>query len=180
MFLELTGDPQSLNQMYETYEQVTPDDVQRVARQLFTPANRTVVTLLSEKDAAARSTAAAPAPAAQGSAPGNESPSLAGRDVSKQTGGDTAKVATSAPHQAKEQGGGKSPLVTLRVVFRAGSQDDPPGKEGLAALTARLLSEGGSRDVSYSELLEKLYPLAGAHGRSLRQGIDGFHWRGAS
>ena len=49
----------------------------------------------------------------------------------------------------------------MRVVFRAGSQDDPPGKEGLAALTARLLSEGGSRDVSYSELLEKLYPLAG-------------------
>ena len=38
------------------------------------------------------------------------------------------------------------PLVALRLVMRAGSEDDPVGKEGLANLTASLLTQGaGSR-----------------------------------
>ena len=35
-----------------------------------------------------------------------------------------------------------SPLVAVRVVFQIGSQDDPKGKEGLAALTSAMVSEG--------------------------------------
>jgi zinc protease len=39
------------------------------------------------------------------------------------------------------------PIVDLRLVVRAGSVDDPPGKDGLAALTADLLDQGaGARD----------------------------------
>lgn len=39
------------------------------------------------------------------------------------------------------------PLVTVALVVRAGSVEDPPGKEGLAALTASMLDEGaGPRD----------------------------------
>ena len=39
------------------------------------------------------------------------------------------------------------PLVDLRLVMRAGSVNDPPGKEGLAGLTAELLTQGaGERD----------------------------------
>ncbi len=34
------------------------------------------------------------------------------------------------------------PLVTLRLELWSGSGDDPPGREGLAALTARLLTKG--------------------------------------
>ncbi|MFN7972807.1 MAG: pitrilysin family protein [Acidobacteriota bacterium] len=34
------------------------------------------------------------------------------------------------------------PMVAIRLVVRAGSADDPPGKEGLAALTASLLTQG--------------------------------------
>ena len=42
---------------------------------------------------------------------------------------------------------GRIPLVDLRLVARAGSVDDPPGKDGLASLTADLLAQGaGSRD----------------------------------
>ena len=36
-FLELTGDPDSLNQIYATYEQVTPEDVQRWRRSILPP-----------------------------------------------------------------------------------------------------------------------------------------------
>jgi zinc protease len=53
-----------------------------------------------------------------------------------------------------------SPLVALRVVFHIGSQDDPPGKEGLAALTAAMVAEGGTKDLSYDQILEKFYPMA--------------------
>jgi len=39
------------------------------------------------------------------------------------------------------------PLVDFRLVVRAGSVNDPPGKEGLASLTADLLTQGaGPRD----------------------------------
>ncbi|HEY3215900.1 MAG TPA: pitrilysin family protein [Candidatus Eisenbacteria bacterium] len=36
------------------------------------------------------------------------------------------------------------PLVDLRLVVRAGAVDDPPGKEGLAHLTAELLTQGAT------------------------------------
>jgi zinc protease len=53
-----------------------------------------------------------------------------------------------------------NPLVALRVVLLAGSQSDPPGKEGLAALTAAMVAEGGTKSLSYDQLLDAFYPMA--------------------
>ena len=53
-----------------------------------------------------------------------------------------------------------SPIVTFRILFRVGSIDDPAGKEGLTALTASMLAQGGTRSLNYPELLEALYPMA--------------------
>jgi zinc protease len=50
--IELTGDVGSINRLYEQYEKVTPEDVARVARQVFRPENRTVVTLAHRTPAA--------------------------------------------------------------------------------------------------------------------------------
>lgn len=55
---------------------------------------------------------------------------------------------------------GESPLVAIRLMFDAGSIHDPKGKEGLAALTASMVGEAGTKKRSYTELLEALYPLA--------------------
>jgi zinc protease len=52
------------------------------------------------------------------------------------------------------------PIVSVRLVFRAGSVDDPPGREGLTALTTRVLVEGGTASLSSSALLDALYPMA--------------------
>jgi len=54
-----------------------------------------------------------------------------------------------------------SPLISFRIMFRVGSLNDPKGKEGLNQLTARLIAEGGYGEVTYKEMLEKLYPIAG-------------------
>jgi zinc protease len=53
-----------------------------------------------------------------------------------------------------------SPLVAIRLVFRVGSKNDPNGKEGLAALTASLIAQGGSKSLSYEQILQKFYPIS--------------------
>ncbi|MBI3194979.1 MAG: insulinase family protein [Ignavibacteriae bacterium] len=53
-----------------------------------------------------------------------------------------------------------SPLVTFRVILRAGEIHSPAGKEGLNALTAYGIAQGGTQELSYQQVVEKLYPWA--------------------
>lgn len=55
---------------------------------------------------------------------------------------------------------GASPLVTLRIVLLTGAASDPAGKPGLATLTASMLSDGGTEDMSYQEILDAMFPMA--------------------
>lgn len=54
----------------------------------------------------------------------------------------------------------QDPAITYMAWFQVGSQDDPPGKEGLASLTGQLIARGGTSQRSYREILEAMYPLA--------------------
>ena len=54
----------------------------------------------------------------------------------------------------------KLPILTFRMVFRSGSADDPPGKEGLTELTAEMMTQGGTQRLSSAELLRTLFPMA--------------------
>src|SRR5947209_1028158 len=54
----------------------------------------------------------------------------------------------------------KSPLVTFRIVFTTGSASDPVDKPGLAYLTAMLLADGGTRDMTYKQIVDALFPMA--------------------
>jgi len=51
-------------------------------------------------------------------------------------------------------------VVAFRILFSAGSADDPAGKEGLTRLTADTMAQGGTTALTYTQLVEKLYPLA--------------------
>lgn len=53
-----------------------------------------------------------------------------------------------------------SPLITFRVQLTAGSVNDPAGKEGLNALTALTIGDGGTKELTYQQVLDKLYPWA--------------------
>jgi zinc protease len=57
-----------------------------------------------------------------------------------------------------------TPFVTMRLLFAAGSVDDAAGQEGLAAATGALLAEGGTRALTYEQLLDALYPMAAGIG----------------
>ncbi len=54
----------------------------------------------------------------------------------------------------------KSPLVTFRFVFLTGAASDPAGKPGAAALTAAMLADGGTRQLTYKQIVDALYPMA--------------------
>lgn len=65
-----------------------------------------------------------------------------------------------APMQLVVQQTPENPIVSFRLVFHSGSVDDPKGKEGLTALTAHLLAEGGTKKLTSAQLLEALFPMA--------------------
>ncbi len=54
----------------------------------------------------------------------------------------------------------ENPLVAFRVMFRSGSVDDPPGQEGITALAARMMADGGTENLTSAQLLEALFPMA--------------------
>src|SRR3569833_259408 len=55
---------------------------------------------------------------------------------------------------------GKSPLVTIRLVFTTGAASEPADKAGEATLTASMLSDGGTKTMTYKQITEALYPMA--------------------
>ncbi len=57
-----------------------------------------------------------------------------------------------------------SPLVTLRIGIRTGSVDDPAGKNGLNALTALMVGQGGTASMPYEAVTEALYPWSATIG----------------
>ncbi|WP_165220332.1 M16 family metallopeptidase [Aquisphaera insulae] len=67
-----------------------------------------------------------------------------------------------------------SPLMAFRLVVHVGSKDDPAGKEGLAALTAAMVAEGGSKALSHEEILEKFYPMAASLDGACRKELTVF------
>src|SRR6476619_3571164 len=55
---------------------------------------------------------------------------------------------------------GKSPLVTIRIVFLTGAAAEPASKAGVADLAATMLAQGGTREMSYKQIVDALFPMA--------------------
>jgi zinc protease len=48
-YIQLTGDPESVNRVYRLYDQITPEDIMGVAKKYFNATNRTTVILTQEE-----------------------------------------------------------------------------------------------------------------------------------
>ncbi len=70
---------------------------------------------------------------------------------------------------------GKSPLVTFRIVFTTGPSADPAGKPGLAYLTARMLVSGGTKDKTYRQITDELFPLAASVNAQVDKEMSTFY-----
>ena len=60
-----------------------------------------------------------------------------------------------------------SPFVAFNIWVKSGAAADPKGKEGLASITASLLSNGATTTDKLETILEKLYPMAAGYGASV-------------
>ena len=56
-----------------------------------------------------------------------------------------------------------SSKVVVKLMFRNGSICDPQGKEGLTFLTANLVAQGGTAEMTFAEIQDAIYPMAPAY-----------------
>jgi zinc protease len=79
----------------------------------------------------------------------------------------TAPVGAEAKPLARERlvvQPSQAPVLELRVMFEAGSVDDPAGKEGLTHVTVLSMLEGAAGGISYVDRVRKLFPMAAEIG----------------
>ncbi len=55
------------------------------------------------------------------------------------------------------------PTIAFSISFGVGSQDDPPGKEGLAYLTGEMIADASTETNAYADILDALYPIASGY-----------------
>jgi zinc protease len=70
-----------------------------------------------------------------------------------------------------------SPFIAFNIWVKSGSTADPKGKEGLASMTAGLVSGGGTKEDKLEAILEKMYPLAAGYGASVDKEMTNFTGR---
>lgn len=158
----------TLNEIYRRYDRVTPEDVRRVANKYFTDRGM-IVTTLAHGDI----------PAAAGQKGGVDALVAAARPL---TGAGAAAVKiVERPVAAKAKAGFKSliqktpaPLIDLRLAFRAGAARDPAGMEGLAQLTAMMVTQAGSKAMTYQQIQQALFPMAAGFGASVDKELTVF------
>lgn len=135
--------PETLNQLYRTYDALDATDLVEVAGRYLVDQGRTLVTL-SNADAM----------------PG-VAEALSGLDTRV-----AGAAAVSAPIPTLEMKS-SSPLVNISLLFATGAAFDPPGKKGLAQLTASMLTDGGSQSRTIRELNAARFPLAAGFGNQV-------------
>ena len=69
----------------------------------------------------------------------------------------------------------RSPLVSFRILFMTGAASDPKGKEGVAALTAAMLAEGGTRALTKQQIDDAMYPMASSFGAQVDKEMTVFY-----
>src|SRR5262245_3468830 len=137
-FVRFNRSYQTLNNYYRVVDSLAPADLQSAAKKYFTDA-RLVVTTLSDKPMPPE-IAKSPALSSFGSP----------NDKSSSGGAKTEFIVKASP----------LPQLTVMLLFKAGSAHDPSGKEGLAALTASMVSEAGSRQMRIDEINKAFFPMA--------------------
>ena len=127
----------TMNQLFKLYGSLAPADLQAAAREYFTDDRMAVTTIsygaLDEGITTPPSVEAAPTA------------------TSDDLGASRFLVQKS-----------KSPQIVMKLMFLTGSADDPEGREGLAELTAKMVSNAGSDVLELAEIQKLLYPIAGS------------------
>ncbi|MFZ6656649.1 M16 family metallopeptidase [Undibacterium sp. TJN19] len=123
----------TINQFYKVIDSLTPSDLQAAARKYLVDDGM-IVTSLSNT----------PLPAEL-----SNLPKLASFNDKPVDGKFDVLVQAS-----------KLPQIRFKLVFAAGSAQDPVGKEGLARMTAAMIDSAGSKERKIDEIKKSMFPLA--------------------
>ena len=169
-FVHFARTPETINEVYRSYEALTPRDIRDAANRYFVDAGRVTVTLSSgasmagidgkssvdalaakanDTDSAISSSADRRAGESGKAAPGQSAAS-----------GLPAGGAAETPVSIVAQPSASAPLVDVAFVVHAGAAMDPPGRKGLASLTAAMIAEGGSTTHTIQQINDAMYALA--------------------
>ncbi len=164
----------TINRAYALYDGLTPADLRRTARTYFIDNSMIVATVSSTALPAAISSMPKIASFASATAtlptktmtppskPRDTSPWMVPTTVGSASPG--AAVADAIPSSSVIVQRSPLPQIRMKLLFAAGSANDPAGKEGLATLSAAMISEAGSKAMSLDEINKALYPVAGSFG----------------
>ncbi len=148
--------PETVNRLYASYDALTPEIVREVANHYFTDSRRVTVTLsngpaLGGIDGNASIDALVEPRAAEAAAA--DAPPIEPLPP-------VASSGESRPLALVTQPSDSAALVDVSFLFRVGAAYDPPGKRGLAALTAAMLTDAGSEALSIDAINAAMYPIA--------------------
>jgi len=68
----------------------------------------------------------------------------------------------------------KSNKIVIKLMFHNGSICDPVGKEGLTELTTSLITEGGTKELTNSQITDKIYPWSASFSSSADKEVSIF------
>jgi zinc protease len=134
--------------VYRVYAALTPEDLDAAARKYLIDEGMVVTTLSQEEMGEAM---------AQLPALASFAPATAALDAGRFT------------IQRSEL-----PQLRIKLLFDIGSAYDPPGKEGLARLSASMIADAGSRSMRTDEINKALYPIAGGFGAQVDKEMTTF------
>ena len=162
-FVQFARSPETINEVYRTYDVLTAEDIRTYANLYFSDANRVTLSVSNSPEMAGVS----------GQAPIDELVANADmvESVAEPAVQATAGVSQDASDYLKGTGAvtpvsivarqsNSSPLVDISILIHAGAGQDPDGKKGLASLTAAMVTDGGSVSHSIQEINAAMYPIA--------------------
>ena len=171
-FVHFARTPETINEVYRSYETLTPRDIRDAANRYFVDAGRVTVTLSngngmagidgkSSIDALAAK-ADDPGSGISGSADERAEAAVNAAPEGSPAGssGSPTGALAETPVSIVAQPSASAPLVDVAFVVHAGAAMDPRGRKGLASMTAAMITEGGSTTHTIQQINDAMYPLA--------------------
>ncbi len=159
-FVQFFRTPETMNEVFASYDALTAADVRTAANKYFRDSSRVTLTLAESASMPGIDGMASidELVAAKGMAESSPAATVATAEVELPV--PNVAAADAAPVSFIQKPSASSPLVDITFLVHAGAGLDPKGKKGLAAMTAALLTEGGSEARSIEQINAAMYPIA--------------------
>jgi zinc protease len=157
-YVQFFRTPETINEVYATYETITAEDIRDAANTFFVDDSRVTFTLSGDESMPGIDgmTSVDELVAAAGMAEASDSV-MTSEDEVELTVPD---VTEATPVSFITKPSASSPLIDVAFLVHVGAGFDPDGKKGLATLTAAMLSDGGSEAKTIDEINQAMYPIA--------------------